>query len=306
MFDESDKVNLLYSISCTLDKLKDFDRVFPFLIRANKSNKNISKAYDRIATKDYFDSIKQIFSTDYVEKNRITSEFQPIFVCGMFRSGSTLTEQMLGAHPDIHAAGELSFFPQLLLNKLSPFPNSMNALTSEDKVLISTEYQSLHQMLKRSEKFVIDKRPDNFQSIGFIKLLFPKAKIIWTRRNILDNCLSIFFLRLGNSMSYSNSLSDIAHFYSLQLDLMLYWTSLFPNSVCEVDYDKLVIDPKSEISKVLNWLNLEWDSNCLKFYEQDKLVQTASVSQVREKIYSKSSGRWVNYEKHLDELKMYI
>jgi tetratricopeptide (TPR) repeat protein len=300
--EEHSKINLLFSIGVALDKLGEYDIAFSCVKRANNIDKVSRAPYENVKMEAYISEIKKVFNANFIEKNKLNNTYEPVFICGMFRSGSTLTEQILGAHPAIFAAGELSFFPQLITNTLNPFPSTITNLTSTSIDTIAKEYCSVLSDLKSSKKIITDKRPDNFEVIGLIKLLFPKAKIIWTRRDFLDNCLSVYFLRLGQSMGYSSSLSDIAHFYKQQERLMQYWTNLFPDCIHEVDYDALVHDPRAEISPVLQWLNLNWKDECLDYHLRDSLVQTASSIQIREPIYIKSSGRWKNYQPYINDL----
>ena len=145
-----------------------------------------------------------------------------------------------------------------------------------------------------------DKRPDNFLHIGLIKTLFPGAKIVHTRRNPLDNLLSLYFLHLDPGMAYALDLKDSAHWYGQYERLMAHWKSLFPNYIFDVDYDELVRDPKPVIEGLLDFLRLEWDDGLLDFHQGGAPVKTASVWQVRQPLHPRSSGRWLNYRTQLE------
>jgi hypothetical protein len=153
---------------------------------------------------------------------------------------------------------------------------------------------------------VTDKRPDNFLYIGLIKRLFPDARIVHTMRNPLDNCLSIYFLHLDHSMSYALDLADIGHYYVQYRRLMAHWQSLYGADILELDYDALVREPRARIERLLEFCGLEWEDACLSFNQAKRAVKTASVWQVREGLYQRSSGRWRNYAAQLAALRKYL
>ena len=148
-------------------------------------------------------------------------------------------------------------------------------------------------------EIVTDKRPDNFLHIGLIKTLFPEARIVHTVRQPLDNILSVYFLHLDPAMGYALDLDDAAHWYGQYRRLMAHWKSLYPNDIHDLDYDGFVADPKPSLAALLDFLGLEWEEACLEFHEAGNAVRTASAWQVREPLYRRSSGRWRNYERHL-------
>ena len=150
---------------------------------------------------------------------------------------------------------------------------------------------------------VTDKRPDNFLYIGLIKSLFPDAKIVHTLRDPLDNCLSIYFLHLDHSMSYALDLADIAHYYVQYRRLMAHWKTLYGAGIFDLDYDTLVREPRATIEQLTTFCGLEWEDALLSFEQSARAVKTASVWQVREPLYRRSSGRWHNYEAHIAPLR---
>jgi len=231
---------------------------------------------------------------------------RPIFVCGMFRSGSTLAEQLLAGHPKVMAAGELDFLPRSVATQLAPFPESIASVPPERLRALAVEYLDLLHGLYPGAAFVTDKRPDNFLYIGLIKRLFPDAKIVHTTRNALDNCLSIYFLHLDQRMAYALDLMDIGHYYLQYQRLMAHWKSLFGADIFDLSYDRLVEEPKSEIAQLLAFLGLEWDERCLSVPPTGQGIRTASVWQVREPLYQSSSGRARHYERQLQALRAYL
>jgi tetratricopeptide (TPR) repeat protein len=227
----------------------------------------------------------------------------PIFICGMFRSGSTLTEQVLASHRDVTAGGELPLLPNIVRSELAPFPDALARMPKERLDGARRRYLDGLARLFPSAKVVTDKRPDNFLYVGLIKAMFPDARIVNTVRNPLDNCLSVFFLHLDQSMSYALDLGDIAHYYQEYRRLSAHWKTLFGDDILDFDYDVFVREPRSSIERLLAFCGLDWDEECMSFHRVRGSVKTASVWQVREPLYDRSSGRWRNYERYLGLLR---
>jgi hypothetical protein len=231
---------------------------------------------------------------------------RPIFVCGMYRSGSTLIEQLLAGHPLVAAGGELDLLPEAIHSTLAPFPESMAAVLPQRLKALASQYQQMLGALFPGAANVTDKRPENFMNIGLIKTLFPDARIVHTVRNALDNCLSIFFLHLDQRMSYALNLMDIGHYYRQYLRLMRHWKALYGSDILDSDYDALVAEPRPVLEALLEYLGLDWDERCLNVPAAGRAVKTASVWQVREPLFQRSSGRARHYEKQLAELRGYL
>jgi tetratricopeptide (TPR) repeat protein len=231
---------------------------------------------------------------------------RPIFVCGMFRSGSTLVEQLLAGHPRLTAGGELHFLPRLAEERLAPFPESLATVPAARLQELAAGYLEALRALFPSADLVTDKRPDNFWYIGLIKTLFPDARIVHTTRDPLDNCLSIFFLHLDQRMSYALDLDDIAHHYRQYQRLMAHWKALYGADIFDLSYDTLVQTPRPVMEKLLAFLKLDWDERCLTVAPQSGAIKTASVWQVREPLYRRSSGRARHYAKQLQALSNYL
>lgn len=231
---------------------------------------------------------------------------RPIFICGMFRSGSTLLEQLLAGHPRIQAGGELNLLPRLAEYTLRPYPERAGAEVPDGLRALAAQYRRSLAKLFPGAELVTDKRPDNFLYVGLIKRLFPQAKIVHTTRDALDNCLSVFFLHLDQSMSYALNLMDIGHYYRQYARLMLHWKSLYERDIIDVSYDDLVGQPRPVMARLLSGLDLEWDERCLETAPAGRFVRTASVWQVREPLYRRSSGRARHYASQLSPLRAYL
>lgn len=229
---------------------------------------------------------------------------RPIFVCGMFRSGSTLVEQLLAAVPGVAAGGEIDFIPHFINRELVPFQESLRALTADKLGAAAERYRGDLQRAFPGAAFVTDKRPDNFLYLGLIKSLFPEAKIVHTTRNPLDNALSIYFLHLDQQMSYALDLQHIAHYYREYRRLMTHWKSLFGADIVDVDYDALVADPNPVFERLCASLGLPWTGEVPNVTVRSTAIKTASSWQVREPLYKTSSGRARHYGPQVEALRV--
>jgi tetratricopeptide (TPR) repeat protein len=321
--DAAGRANVGFALGRLLDRCKSYAAAFDAYAAANRQSRASAApgtgVYDRAFEERFIDRIIAAFpanaddapdtsssgaALDTAAPQRSSSPV-PIFVCGMFRSGSTLIEQLLGRHPRVTPGGELDFVPRMAGEALAPFPESMTSVSAERLHSLAASYLDSVSKVFPGAEFVTDKRPDNFAFIGLIKKLFPGAKILHTVRNPLDNCLAIFFLHLDHGMSYALDLLDTGHHYLQYLRLMHHWKSLYGADILDVNYDALVRDPKPVLAQTLEFLDLDWDDRCLTPPPPGGAVKTASVWQVREPIYQTSSGRALHYARELGELRAY-
>lgn len=297
-----EQADLGFALAAMLDAAQHHDEAFDAAIRANDASRRAAGAaarYDGEAHETHVEAIVRTFNRASAVA---TLGEAPVFICGMFRSGSTLVEQILGRHSHIHAAGELDLIPALVAS-ISGYPQSVGVPTRDEVERWRATYLGGLPERSVARQLVTDKRPDNFLHIGLIKTLFPAAKIIHTRRNPLDNLLSLYFLHLDPAMAYALDLRDAAHWYRQYAGLMEHWRTLYPNDIFDVDYDELVQAPRALIEELLQFLGLSWKDELLDFHQGRTAVKTASVWQVREPLHSRSSGRWRNYERQLAPLK---
>lgn len=301
----ADKATLGFALGKLLDACGAYDDAFEAYRAANRHSRASAGPrfvpYDRRRQEQLIDDL--IATTKAESSTSSSLEPAPVFICGMFRSGSTLAERILASHSRVTSGGELPFIPTLVRKELQPFPASMlNVSQTRLDMLAQLYRQALRQLFPNAD-VVSDKRPDNFLYIGLIKRLFPRARIVHTVREPLDNCLSIYFLHIDHSMNYALDLADTAHYYSQYRRLMAHWRSLYGADILDLPYDTLVREPRAQIGRLLEFCGLEWQDSCLEFQRTDSAVRTASVWQVRESLYQRSSGRWRNYARHLEEVE---
>lgn len=295
------RADLGFSLGAALDRLSAYDEAFAAYAAANAASRALAGArYDRVAQERFVDRLIAAFPAPQ-GRSPGGAEEAPIFICGMFRSGSTLAEQILARHEGVTPGGELGLVPAIA-GALHPYPEAAAAATPEALADLRTAYLDSLRKLHPGAGLVTDKRPDNFLHIGLIKQIFPEARIVHTVRNPLDNILSLYFLHLDPGLAYAQDLEDAAHWYGQYRRLMEHWRGLYPDDIHDLDYDALVADPRPKLEALLEFCGLPWSEACLSFHEADNAVRTASAGQVREPLYRRSSGRWRNYERHLGRL----
>jgi tetratricopeptide (TPR) repeat protein len=306
----ADKASLGFALGKSLDAVRAYDDAFDAYVLANRFSRQSAGAhapsYDRQAHERFIDQLIDAFASHHRIATPSSDPPHPIFICGMFRSGSTLTEQVLAGHARVQAGGELPFIPALAANELAPFPSSIASIPQQQFDELGLSYRRMLTATAPGAQYVTDKRPDNFLYIGLIKRLFPDAKIIHTTRHPLDNCLSVFFLHLDQRMSYALDLLDTAHYYGQYRRLMAHWRALYEPDILHFDYDELVRDPGDAVHRLLAFCGLEWDERCMAFQYVRNAVRTASVWQVRQPLYQHASGRWRNYAARLAGLRSYL
>lgn len=307
------RAELGFALGRALDAVGEYADAWRAYRTANSASRMTALAagerYDRAAYSRHIDALIAAFfeagATQAPGRSQSQSVApspspQPIFICGMFRSGSTLVEQILAAHPQVQRGGELPLLPAIVQEHFHPYPQACRSLDATRISVAATAYLQGLQRIHPGAQCVTDKRPDNFHHIGLIKAMFPQARIVHTRRNALDNALSIWFLHLDHAMAYATDLGDITHHIGEYQRLMRHWHTVYSRDLIDVDYESLVRSPETEVRRLLDALELPWEPACLEFYRQRSLVKTASVWQVREPLHRRSLGRWQNYATELE------
>lgn len=300
--DPAAREGLLFALGKALDDVGRYGEAFDAYHQANELGKQLRGRYDANRAERGIASMLARFDKYWLSHAETSSTASPIFICGMYRSGSTLVEQILSAHASVQMGGELDILPRLLARRLSPFPQRLAEVTPEELGAVADEYMATLKHLFPDATNVTDKRPDNVLHLGVIRAMFPAARIVLTRRALRDNCLSVYFQQLGAPLSYGTDLADTAHYYHLQERLVQHWHELFGRNIFTVDYDELVREPEPVLRALLEFLGLPWDESCLEFQRARSQVKTASVWQVREPLHTRSSGRWQNYQPYIDSI----
>jgi len=281
----------------------DSDRAFAHL-NAGSRMKRAQISYDSASTSQWMRAIAAVFSADFLARHagEGAASSMPVFVLGMPRSGTTLVEQILASHPAIYGAGELSFM-QNIVNELGNFPASAASLGPASLQTFGEKYLAQIAKLGGGCARVVDKMPINFAYAGLIRLLLPGAKIIHSRRDPVDTCLSCYSKLFTAEQSFSYDLAELGQFHLDYQQLTAHWRNVLPaENFLEVDYEAVVEDLEAQARRMLDFLGLPWDPACLSFHETKRPVRTASVNQVRQKLYKTSSGRWRQHQANLGPL----
>ncbi|MDB4322134.1 sulfotransferase [bacterium] len=305
---ETKALPLHFALGKCYDDTKQFDLAFQHYKEGCRLKRKRTD-YNPIDNDKAVADIRSIFSKETIDRLRGSGcqSNTPIFVLGMPRSGTTLTEQIIASHPDAHGAGEL---PDLLRLANHPngweetgYPHSIKGLSSSQIQSMGEKYVS--GLIERAPeaKFITDKMPANFNCVGLIHLMLPNAKIIHVKRNPIDTCLSGFSRLFNKTQNHSYDLSEIGRYYRNYYDLMAHWKEVLPEaSYYEIQYEELVADTETQSKALIDYCGLDWNEACLDFHKTERSIRTASVTQVRQPIYTTSVERWRTYEDHLEPL----
>jgi tetratricopeptide (TPR) repeat protein len=302
------KVDISYALGKSYEDLKDYKNAFYYLNIANELKLKEKGSNLDDEKKAIQNIIKTFDGIDLEKTNKDIDQKKIIFICGMPRSGTTLVEQIISSHSEVYGAGELIYLQQVLKKNFvdNSKYNKQHIIENQSlpKNVISSEYHEYFKLYNIKENIITDKAPQNFRLIGFIKLFFPNCKIIHCHRNPKDNCLSLFKNSFAShTMNWTNKAEDIAEYYNLYSEIMKFWKTKIPNFIYDLDYEKLVEDKESEIKRVLNFCELEWDEKCLSPDKNSKTpIKTVSIAQARQPIYKSSLNSSDNYKKYLDHM----
>jgi hypothetical protein len=301
------EAKLRYAIGKYFDDVGDFEPAFTSYRRANELSKSYAPTHDRQEEAREFDQIIGFFDRRWADQSRFTASTssRSVFIVGMPRSGTTLTERILAAHPDVFGAGEIPYWVPASGKYLSTPPGDDLAATMIDR--LGRDYLRLLDTKSHDAPRVVDKMPANFKCLGLIHAVFPNARIIHVRRHPIDTCLSIYFQDFNATHTYANDLEDLAHYYTEYLRLMEHWRSTLPEDVIlDVSYEELIDDQETWSRKMMQFIGLPWDPRCLEFDRSGKpgsTILTFSQWQARQKITKTSVARWRNYEKFVGPLR---
>lgn len=294
---------LLYNMGKAHDAVGEYDAAFDYYTRAKQRS---PQRYNPERYRAFVNNLcTNISRADYFQRGGGAEE--PVLIVGMPRSGSTLLEQVLAGHPDIASAGESISLRRLVRSvKLDPYdgPRMVKAIKqmpADAAKGLGRRYlqETGHGRALR----IVDKNLHNFELLGFLSVMFPKAKILNMQRDPLDNCVACYLQKLPASHEYTETLAAMGHSYLQYVRLMNHWKTVLPNPIMTVRYEDLVTDLEGSARKVVDFIGLDWNDACLDYQSSDNKVNTISVAQVRKPLYTSSMQRWRRYEAHIEPLK---
>lgn len=302
---DSTREQLHYAAGKLYDRLDLFKNAFEHFVCANNLRADSYSSGSHWAVTH---TIIETFGPDFMENApRATHGSRlPIFIVGMPRSGTSLTEQILSRHDNVFAAGELVEIEKqaniICASGDITFPICFRSVSQNTIDSAAENYIHHLKHLSADSKYVTDKMPQNFIFLGLINLLFPGARVIHCMRDPRDVCLSIYFQHFNESHNYATRLENIADYYLSYQRLMRHWKSVLDIPILDLRYEELVMSQETTSRRLLDFLDLEWDPRCLDFHRSDRHVATSSYDQVRQPLYTRSMGRWRQYREHIAPL----
>jgi hypothetical protein len=304
---ENDRMYMAFGLARAHEQRQQYDEAFKFLEEGNRIKAEM-QLYDDEDTGRFVDSLADSAqaTADLLGFDAGYPDNRPVFVLGMPRSGTSLTEQILASHSQVAGAGELSYGYDTAhrVRDLThqAFPQNMLKLSAEQLRSLGEYYLSRHTSANLAFPYVVDKTPLNFQYIGLLGLALPGARFIHCHRDPVQNCFSIHKMPFDKKQAYAHSLESLGMYYNRYWKLMQRWKAMFPGRILDVRYEDTVADIESQGRRMLDFLDLPFEQDVLDFHKTKRLVKTPSASQVRQPIYGDAVQAWKKYEKHLEPL----
>ena len=299
-----EKINIYFAISKAEEDLNEFNSSFEYLKKGNNLKRKIIQ-YNVKEDKELFDKVINVFKDVNFQNINPSNKDQIIFILGLPRSGTSLVEQIITSHSQVYGGGELPILPNIIKNnviidgKIDVFKASDVIESPFQLETMSKKYLKYLDYFNYKEKFVTDKAPLNFRWIGFIKLIFPNAKIIHCQREPKNNCLSLYKNFFEGGLDFTYSEQDIVDYHKSYSNLMEFWNSKKNNNILNVKYEELINDNENKIREIINYCELDWEESCLSFHSNKTPIKTMSTAQARKPIYKSSLNIFDKYKKHL-------
>jgi tetratricopeptide (TPR) repeat protein len=303
--DDTDRALLGYELGKVHDGRGEYRRAMADWDDANAARVRMTGEFDLAGLRDRVEQTLRVFDADlYARAGEVGSrDERPLFVVGMPRSGTTLTEQIIGAHAQAMGCGEL---PDMALiarsmplysSRVQAWPHIPEHVSPEALPAACRRYlEAATRHAPDTALRLVDKAPMNYYLLGLAALMFPRARIVWCRRDPRDIAVSIYGENFALDERFATRLDGIGHCINLQERLMRHWQQVLPNPILELDYETLVSDIDGQSRRLIEFTGLPWDPACLQFHTSDRGVQTPSRWQVKQPVHTRSVGRWRNYE----------
>ena len=306
--DEDARVHFLFTLGKAWEDQRQFDRAFEYYEEACATQR-MRIAYDPVETEVIHQNIRDVVTAPFLaeREGQGCPDPDPIFIVGLPRSGSTLIEQILASHSQVEGTAELPDVGRLIghLGRHYPgqtYPEVLNRVNATGLRELGEMYMQRTRRHRSGLPFFTDKMPNNFSSIGLIHLVLPNARIVDARRHPLDSCFGSFKQHFAQGQAFTYDLVELGEYYLEYRKMMRHWQQVLPGKVLELRYEDVVRDQEGQTRRLLDYLGLPWEDACLRFYETERAVRTASSEQVRQPIYDSSVNHWRNFRHQLAPL----
>ncbi len=298
------RFHLLFSLGKAYEDLKDYKKAWHYYDEGNKIRRE-TVSYDPTRNRVECETDKTFFNQAFIDQHKGSGHDakDPIFIVGLPRTGSTLIEQILASHSQVEGTSELPNIGAIAQSTAKfrrdnlQYPQTLENAQGRDWRAYGRQYlkEVAHHRIEGTPIF-IDKMPNNFFRIGFIKLILPNAKIINTRRYPLDSLLGAYKQLFARGQDFTYDRFELSEYYRDYVDLMNHWHSVFPGEILDVHYEDTVTDFETQVKRILEFCDLPFEENCLRFHETKRAVKTASSEQVRQPIYRGALGLFKKYD----------
>ncbi len=310
--DADDQSHLAFALGKALEDRRGYDESFKFYRRGNAIRRVEHRHNLKVNVLESLRQVRALPRAFFEQRKGWGCQApDPIFVVGLPRAGSTLLEQILASHSQVEGTSELQdviTISRKLGNKnrenpAGKYPEVLAELTQDRFRELGESYLETTRVHRSDTPFFIDKMPNNFRHIGLIHLILPNSKIIDARRHPMGGCFSGFKQLFAHGQTFTYGLEDIGKYYRDYFKVMDHWDAVLPGRVHRVQYEEMVADTEAQIRALLDYCELDFEEQCLRFYETDRAIRTPSAEQVRKPIYKEGLEQWRNFEAHLDPLK---
>jgi len=304
---ESAEIHFRFALGKAWEDKNDYDRAWHYYHTGNQKQR-MQVSHDAAEMQIRQNEIIEVFSREFLEEQSGNGFEAPdsILIVGLPRSGSTLVEQILASHSQVEGTAELPNLGRIAhsVGRYRPdkvmFPQAVRDLRGRDWRAYGKQYlDETRRHREAGTPFFTDKMPNNYPLVGFLHLILPNATVINTRRHPYDSCLGAYKQLFGRGQNFTYDMYDLADYYNQYYRTVSHWHEVLPGKVLDVHYEETVLDFENQVRRILDHCGLPFEEQCLRYWENDRAVRTASSEQVRQPIYTGALGKWRRYDQHI-------